>query len=178
MNDRLAVYSLLAGCVVFGVVTFAELESGWRRETVTVGTSAKRPSAAAASQQHAAEIDELVATALARPLFNESRRPPQQSADETGADLGFGNTRLSGILTAPGQRIAIFTVPGTNSVVLTEGQTLSGWQIEYITPREVSLDGPAGKRTLQPEGDAGLVVEAPKLTLQRVLPDQQTRDEE
>jgi hypothetical protein len=56
---------------------------------------------------------------------------------------------------------------------------VSGWQIESITPRQVSLSAFGGMITLQPQpGPAAADVVPTKLTFDRVLPDQQTRDDE
>jgi hypothetical protein len=88
--------------------------------------------------------------------------------------------RLAGIITAPDRRLAIFAVAGGKPLALAEGQTVSGWQIESIMPRQVSLSAFGGRRTLQPQpGPAAAdAMVPPKLTFDRVLPDQQTRDDE
>ena len=151
MTDDLAIYLFVAGCAVFGIATSSELEAG-SYELAVVGSSTQHLNTPQVCQ-HAAEAEEPIATE-------------------------FGSTRLTGILTVPGRRIAIFTVPGVGSLELTEGQILSGWKIENITPSGVLLKGPGGKRLLQPERDAAPAPEAPELTFHRVLPDQQTRDEE
>jgi hypothetical protein len=48
--------------------------------------------------------------------------------------------------------LAIFAVNGAAKPLrLTEGEDVSGWRIESITPHEVSLSGPGGTKTLQPK---------------------------
>src|SRR5207245_4202263 len=67
------------------------------------------------------------------------------------------DARLTGIVTEPGRRIAIFAISGATLMRLLEGEAVSGWRIESITPREVSLSGPSGTKTLQPKLDPNLV---------------------
>ncbi len=45
-------------------------------------------------------------------------------------------------------------------MVVTEGETVSGWRVDSITPREVSLSGPGGTKTLQPKIDPNLTPSA------------------
>jgi general secretion pathway protein N len=64
--------------------------------------------------------------------------------------------RLTGIVTEPEHHVAIFAVNGAKPLRLTEGEAVSGWRIESITPREVSLSGPGGTKTLEPKLDPNL----------------------
>jgi len=48
-------------------------------------------------------------------------------------------------------------VNGAKPLKLTEGEAVSGWRIESITPREVALSGPGGAKTLSPKIDPNLV---------------------
>jgi hypothetical protein len=184
MISRFAVYLLLAGCMGFGAIILAEFASGWRREAAAIDVAARAPKAAAAPRQSGFPIDQLVATALARPLFSATRRPQQQLTSNSATDPALAGTRLTGIVTAPGQRHAVFAVTGAKPLALTEGETVSGWYIESIAPRQVSLSGLGGTKTLRPEaGEAsapqGLPATGPpELTFNRLLPNQQTRDEE
>jgi hypothetical protein len=161
----------------------AEFDTRAHREAAAIEVATPPPDAAASPQQHGTQIDQLVATVLAHPLFNATRRPSQQAGNNSAADPGLAGTRLTGIVTAPGQRLAIFVVTGAKPLALTEGDSVSAWHIRSITPRQVSLSGLGGTRTLQPEADEAPVPPAvsaaqPLLTFRRVLPDQQTRDEE
>jgi hypothetical protein len=45
-------------------------------------------------------------------------------------------------------------------LALTEGQTVSGWQIDSITPEEVSLTGPSGTKILRPNPDSAVALPA------------------
>jgi general secretion pathway protein N len=69
--------------------------------------------------------------------------------------------RLTGIVTEPDHHLAIFAVNGAKPLRVTEGEAVSGWRIESITPREVSLSGPGGTKTLEPKLDPNLVQQAP-----------------
>jgi hypothetical protein len=42
-------------------------------------------------------------------------------------------------------------------MTVKEGDTVSGWRVDSITPLEVSLSGPGGTKTLQPKIDPNLV---------------------
>ena len=109
---------------------------------------------------HSARLDQWLATALARPLFSQTRRPPVERP-ESGADNSLGGARLTGIVIAPGQRLAIFAVAGGKPLELTEGETLSGWRVGSIAAGQVSLTGPGGSRTLLPALDPALVPPPP-----------------
>jgi hypothetical protein len=156
MIDRLAIYLLLAGCLVFGTIIFIELQPATDDEPALSARAAQPQNAApTVPRQPSTRLDELLASVLARPLFSSTRRPPQNANDgPSAADLG--DTRLTGIITEPGHRIAIFAVTGGKPLRLTEGEAVSGWRIESITPREVSLTGPAGTKTLEPKLDPSL----------------------
>jgi general secretion pathway protein N len=155
MTNRFALLLLIAGCLVFGSIFVIELESAGTGEAALVEV-ATRPAIAPAMHRQNPRVDELLAAILARPLFNSTRRPPQSGPADTGTDSDLADTRLTGIVTEPGQRIAIFAVNGDKPLRLAEGEAVSGWRIESITPREVSLSGPSGTKTLQPKMDPNL----------------------
>ena len=100
--------------------------------------------------------------ALARPLFSSTRRPPQAAANDSATNSDLADMRLTGIVTEPDHHLAIFAVNGaTKPLRLSEGEAVSGWRIESITPHEVSLSGPGGTKTLEPKLDPNLVQQAP-----------------
>ena len=156
MTDRLAIYLLLAGCLIFGGVIVVDLEPATDDEVAVGASTAPTSAAVAVHRQPSTHLDELLATILSRPLFSGTRRPPQTAANDgpSGADLG--DTRLTGIVTEPGRHLAIFAVNGAKPLRLSEGEAVSGWRIESITPREVSLSGPGGTKTLEPKVDPSL----------------------
>jgi general secretion pathway protein N len=103
----------------------------------------------------------MLTTILARPLFNSARHPPQNSVSGSDGGADLADARLTGIVTEPGRRIAIFAVNGAKPLRLTEGEAVSGWRIVSITPREVALSGPGGSKTLEPKIDPNLGPPAP-----------------
>jgi len=171
MIARLAISLLLAGSLIFAVIVFIELQpaSDDPPSLSATGAEPRNPGVAAMRRQPSSRMDELLAVVLARPLFSSTRRPPQNAGnDAPSADLG--DARLTGIITEPGHNLAIFAVNGSRPLRLTEGEAVSGWRIESITPREVSLSGPAGTKTLEPKADPSLVAPAPALANPAVRP--------
>ena len=156
MTDRLLLLILTTGCLVFGSIFFVELKPTGTEDLAVAEATARPDTPPAARRQQNPRIDELLTTILARPLFSSSRRPPQSAAAGASADSDLADTRLAGILTEPGRRIAIFAVSGDKPLRVAEGDAVSGWRIESITPREVSLSGPTGTKTLQPKLDPNL----------------------
>jgi hypothetical protein len=98
---------------------------------------------------------------IAEPLPGSTQRPPEAASSDNAGDPRLPDVRLTGIVTEPDQRIAIFAVNGTKSVVLSEGEALKDWRIDSISPQKVLLSGPAGTMTLKPKPDANLVRPAP-----------------
>ncbi|HEV7995007.1 MAG TPA: hypothetical protein VGP52_01990 [Stellaceae bacterium] len=157
MIDRLVLVLLLGGCALFAAITIAEF--GSRRDLAASALATPTRSDAAPLPPHPpprGQYDELLATILARPLFSSTRRPPPPGGRDAAADSGLADTRLTGIVIAPGHRIAIFAPIGTKAVIVSEGEVVSGWRVERITARQVSLTGPDGTRTLQPKFDPNL----------------------
>lgn len=180
MIARLLVSLPLAGCAVFAGVLLAEFEAGARQEPSATGISAHIRSPVAVSRDNAAPLDEQVAMALARPPFNPTRRPPSVAESKSATETGLESLRLARIVTVPDRRFAIFAATGGKLLALTQGETVSGLQIESITPRQVSVSTPGGIRTLRPQPVPAVAdaLAPTKLTFDRVLPDQQTRDDE
>ena len=158
MIDRLVIYLLFAGCVIFGAIVLLELKST-ATDTDTAapsGVARRADTTSAVRRQPSTRLDDLLAQALARPLFSSTRRPPQSAANDSVISSDLSDTRLTGIVTEPGHQVAIFAVNGAKPLRLTEGEAVSGWRIESITPREVSLSGPGGTKTLEPKLDPSL----------------------
>jgi hypothetical protein len=141
---------LLAGCVVFTGL-------------ILVGPgSASRDSPLFERSSPATEIKTgAQARELAEPLLGPAQRPPEAASSDSAGDPRPPDVRLSGVVIEPDQRIAIFAVNGSKSVVLSEGEALNDWRIDSISPQKVSLSGPAGSMTLKPKPDANLVRPAP-----------------
>ena len=97
-----------------------------------------------------ADLQQLSAALLVRPLFSPSRRPPVAGAAaraETPPDVPL--PRLSGILVASDGRTAIFA--GENrAVIVQEGGRIGRFTVQSIGPGEIVLQGPGGFRSLRP----------------------------
>ena len=156
MTNRRTLYPLLAGCLIFGAISFVELAPDGSADTVLPAAAPRANFAPAAHPKQNARVEELLETALARPLFSSTRRPAQSATDDGAGDTDLSDKRLTGIVTAPGRHIAIFAVNDAKPLILAEGETVSGWRIETIGPIEVSLSGPGGSKTLRPKPDPSL----------------------
>jgi hypothetical protein len=156
MTNRPALYPLFAGCLIFGTITFVELAPDGSADTVLPEAAPRANAAPTAHPKENARVDELLETALARPLFSSTRRPAQSATDDGAGDTDLSDKRLTGIVTAPGRHIAIFAVNDAKPLILAEGESVSGWRIEAIGPIEVSLSGPGGNKTLRPSPDPTL----------------------
>jgi hypothetical protein len=163
MIDRLALGLLIAGCILFGGILAAEVieapPAGTEAIAVNNPTRGETVGAAARAEPAVAPV-ERVAEILARPLFSSTRRPSLHSSGPA-TDSGLSDTRLTGIVTEPGHRFAIFAITGAKPLIVTEGDTVGGWRVDNITPRDVSLSGPEGTRTLQPKLDPNLIPPPP-----------------
>jgi general secretion pathway protein N len=158
MIDRLVLLLAIGGCLLFGAIVIVELAPAGAEDPV-VAQAARSDAASPIARPQNPRPEELVATMLARPLFSSTRRPPQDAPSGSAAD-DLTDARLTGIVTTPLHRIAIFAVSGDKPLKVAEGDAVSGWRIESITPREVSLSGPSGTKTLQPKLDPNLVSQA------------------
>jgi hypothetical protein len=154
MIDRLVLLLLVGGCLLFGAILIMELAPAGTEDAV-VAEAARSDAPSQITRQQNPRPEELLATVLARPLFSSTRRPPQD-APSGAADSDLTDARLTGIITTPRHRMAIFAVSGDKPLKVAEGDAVSGWRVESITPREVSLSGPSGTKTLQPKIDPNL----------------------
>ena len=78
----------------------------------------------------------------ADPLFSPIQPRPEVPSSAGDASSPLRDVRLTGVVIGPDLRIAIFAVPGTNSLVLSEGERLNGRQLDHISPGKVLLSGP------------------------------------
>jgi general secretion pathway protein N len=156
VTSRLILFLLIAGCVLLGAIVFVELQPAGANDPATAELLPRPELAPAKRPAQTPRTDEMVATILARPLFSNTRRPPANASTGASPDSDLADTRLAGILTEPRRRVAIFVINGEKPLKVSEGDAVSGWRIENITPREVSLSGPGGNKTLQPKIDPNL----------------------
>jgi hypothetical protein len=163
MIDRLAQILLLAGCGLFAAILAVEATRPLTADTEGAAAGSPAPAVdlpAAARARPGPRLEAMVTEILARPLFSSTRRPSPHSSGPAG-DSALDDDRLTGIVTAPGYRFAIFAPAGAKPIVVREGDSIAGWRVEGITPHDVSLSGPAGTKTLQPKIDPNLVPPPP-----------------
>ena len=159
MSSR-SVIPLLAGCVIFGAAILFELGPA-DSEAPILAAAEPRAQVAPPKRPQPPPVEELVATAVARPLFSPTRRPAERASPTTASDSDISDIRLTGIVMEPDRHLAIFAVAGAKPVVRAEGESLKEWRLDSISPTEVSLSGPAGSRTLAPKTDPNLVRPGP-----------------
>ncbi len=107
------------------------------------------------------KVRDWVATDLARPLFEPSRRPPA-----TGTETGL--PRLTGIVISTHVRDAIFISSGAKrAIVVTAGSRLDGMLIESIDADGVVVADASGTQRLRPsfERQAGHAAPTPALSV-------------
>jgi hypothetical protein len=157
MIDRLVAPLLLVGCIVLAALLLVEIEQP-DYSAVAPGTSFERPDPVPALRPlPPAPEPPPIAAILARPLFSPSRRPSHGNLGGDADASGLADARLAGIVVEPGRRFAIFAPTGAKPLTVTEGEIVSGWRVESISPSEVSVTGPDGTKTLQPKFDPNLV---------------------
>jgi hypothetical protein len=94
-----------------------------------------------------ATISQWGATILARPLFNQTRRPVPVASTGTSNLL----PRLSAIIVIGNSRRAVFATPGQKPQILGTGETIGPYTLDAIAPDKVELHGPDGTMTLRPQ---------------------------
>lgn len=154
-----ALIALLACCAIFGAAIVAELGSA-DSEAPALAMPAAPAQPSPQPRAQAPAVEDLVATAVARPLFSAARRPAEK-ASAASADPELPDVRLTGIVMEADRHLAIFAVSGGKPLVRAEGESLKEWRLDSVSPTEVSLSGPGGLRTLTPKTDPNLVRPAP-----------------
>src|SRR5689334_24902613 len=96
MIDRLVLSLLLGGCLLFGAIVLMELGPAGAKNAAVAPTTAQSEAAGPTIRSQNPRPEELVATALARPLFSNTRRPPQEAASGAAADSDLADARLNG----------------------------------------------------------------------------------
>jgi len=103
-----------------------------------------------ADQGADAAINQWGTTALARPLFNATRRP----VDDTSATVTATPPRLCAIIVIGGTRSAIFAPDGGKPVVVGQGGDVGPYHVTAIAQDSVDVLGPDGAATLRPQSIA------------------------
>lgn len=79
-----------------------------------------------------------------RPLFTTDRRPVPVSDNDAGADANLDDLRLTGVILAPGMRMALLSdASGERTLRVAEGsQVASGdWVLKTLKPRGATFAG-------------------------------------
>ncbi len=172
MSPLLTIVALVAAGLA-GLVGFELLPSTTDADPVPPAVSAAVPSAAAVT---AAPLMAPVAavsddTLLARPLFSQTRRPPNVAGPAAAAVAGTAPLpRMTAILIDGPDRRAIFAGSNGKAVTVVEGGRVGAFTVQSIGPRQVTLIGPDGPRTVRTTFDPGLQPPAPVPVAGFVLP--------
>src|SRR3954469_11206989 len=134
---------LLTGCAIFGAVIAVELAPA-ESEIPTVAVVEPRAVAATPKRLPPPPLDELVAAAVARPLFSATRRPAEKASPTSTSDPDLSDIRLTGIVMEAGRHVAIFAIAGARPVARSEGENLKEWRLDSISAGGGSLGGRGG----------------------------------
>ncbi len=157
MNALVALVALVAAGLV-GILGYELLPSGTEADpapmTVSAPSAGNAPIAVAPATIAAVSNDVL----LTRPLFSQTRRPPDVAGPASAA---AGSTealpRMTGILIDGPNRRAIFASGHAGkTVTVVEGGRLGAFTVQSIEPRQVTLIGPAGPQTVRTTFDPSL----------------------
>jgi hypothetical protein len=112
-------------------------------------TAREAPAVTAGSPDQIADasISQWGSTILARPLFNQTRRPVQVASTDAGNVL----PRLSAVIVIGNSSRAVFATPGQKPQILGVGESIGPYRVDSIAPDKVVLHGPDGTLTLHPQ---------------------------
>jgi hypothetical protein len=142
--------AILLGLVACGLALAVTLELA----APSPGVEAPRraaPIEAVEAPPAPAEPAALVATILARPLFDPGRRPVSAPGASTPGIQA--PPRLAGILHGATFRRAIFQGRDGKPVTAGVGDTIAGRTVKRVEPTQVVLEGPNGEEILDLAGD-------------------------
>jgi hypothetical protein len=137
---------LLGMSVVLCLVIATEV-SGLRQGNASYPVAARVAAEARSASADAAEApdrhEDWLSEILARPLFSPTRRPV-----ETGVS---GLPRLTGIVVAGSQRVAIFAAPANgHPIVAQAGAHVGAYEVQTIGDAGVTVVGPGGTTLIRP----------------------------
>ena len=121
-------------------------------------------------QLTAKKADVLVAEVLKRPLFSQSRRPPQPRIAMAEPPKLQG--RLAGVLLQSDDREALFARPGGRPITVREGDRIDGWTVGKIEADRVLLTSAFGDQVVTPTDGAPdeITIPAPRPGLKKNTP--------
>ena len=135
----------------FEIMTFKNPGEG--EQELADQPSVKQSEAPAPREKPKASSADLLATILARPLFQPGRRPPVPEQAQAPALV---LPRLAGIVIVPGNSVAIFQPASSpRPIVLKTGEVLEKtWDVASIAAGEVTLTRGDTVLVLTPHGAA------------------------
>lgn len=156
LSPRLWLSGLVGLALLLAAVLAAEIALGPSGEPML--PQALPPPAGKAATAGAAAADPVpawVASILARPLFNEDRRPVAAEVAASGR-AAVGLPRLAGVLVTSTGRRAIFAAPeGGRPFTVPEGGRIGAFTVSRIADGAVTVTGPDGVRVLRPSFATG-----------------------
>lgn len=160
MNALVVLVALVAAGLV-GILGYEALPSATEADLAPTAVSApsagNAPIMAAPATMAAANNDVL----LKRPLFSQTRRPPDGAGPASATGSAETLPRMTGILIDGPNRRAIFAGGhGGKAVTVVEGGRLGAFTVQSIGPRQVTLVGPAGLQTVRTTFDPSLAAPA------------------
>ncbi len=143
-------YALTAAALAFAGTIAAELTlpESTPEQAVAVAAPQPMPPATPPPSDYRDQNATRALTALARPLFNQDRRPTVPIPDATPAPLPTSLPRLTGTLVSSAGKRAVFAT-GDKSAVMAEGSRIDAWTVQAISAGTVTLTGPDGPRVLR-----------------------------
>jgi hypothetical protein len=153
---------IVLSCCLAGMLAVAlawevmPAEPGADRREGGVPAARARPAATGPDRRSSFQIDAdalpgVANTITRRPLFNSSRRPPDEPTLAAAENLGRDDLpRLAGVIVGPSGGRAIFVDPDGKSHAATEGDAVGGFRVRMIRPGLVTLSRSGGDRQLRP----------------------------
>jgi len=136
------------GLLLAGIIAL-ELRVGPAIEATPAGNTPTVVPTRATGATNETERGAWVKTALERPLFSQTRRPP--GAQPVAAAGPQGLPRLTGVMLGPFGRRAVFAGPeGGKPLVVEAGDSVGEFRVRSIDADGVTLTGPEGERHLRP----------------------------
>jgi hypothetical protein len=142
---RGAEIGLSAASILLCVAIYAEISAGPRGTAsypaaARISLGAREHSADAVGSDHRAEwLNEITA----RPLFSPTRRPVETTVS--------GLPRLTGIVVAGSERVAIFAAPASeHPIVAHPGTRVGAYEVQSIADDGVTVAGPGGTTLIRP----------------------------
>jgi hypothetical protein len=143
---RGATIGLSAASILLCVVIYAETAKGPRDAVpypaaarIALGTREHPADAVGATDRRAEWLNQI----MARPLFSPTRRPVETTVS--------GLPRLTGIVVAGSERVAIFAAPANeHPIVAHSGTRVGAYEVQTIADDGVTVLGPGGITLIRP----------------------------